>query len=287
MNVVVVARVRLLLLTWLLSLAISCGTAGTNRISAPVPYVTTPPEAIDVMLKLARVTSSDTLYDLGSGDGRIPIAAASEFGARAVGVEINPDLIKESEFNAEVAGVESRVKFIQKDLFQTNISEATVVTVFLLPGINMMLAPKFLDELQPGTRIVSYLHDMGEWQPDSTARANGSPVYLWVVPANAAGNWSVDIPSIQEFSPLRLSFSQAYQKLRASATLRSKKISITDPQLNGDKLSFTVSAANGEKTVRMAFSGRLRDGRASGDVVVNGGSISETHQWTGLRQDKP
>ena len=260
-----------------------CATLSENRISAPVPYVTTPPNAVTAMLKLADVTSDDTVYDLGSGDGRIVIAAARDFGARAVGVEIDPALIQQSERNAETAGVTTRVSFLQKDLFQADVSEATVVTLFLLPGVNTMLAPKFLKELRPGTRIVSYLHDMGEWQPDKTARADGSPVYLWIVPAEMSGAWTLEIPTAQALSPQSLFFKQAFQKLSGSVKLPDKRLDLREPRIDGDKLYFAVSGTVEGKPVLMTFSGRVQGGRASGDVVVNGGTFSGTHQWTAQR----
>ena len=185
--------------------------------------MTTPPSVVSAMLKLADVTGSDIVYDLGSGDGRIVIAAARDFGARAVGVEIDRKLVQESERNAESAGVSSRVRFIQQDLFQADITEATVVTLFLLPGVNGILAPKLLKELRPGTRIVSYWYDMGEWQPDKTIRIDTLAVYYWVVPADVGGMWTLQIPTAEGVSPQILSLRQAFQRtLRLSEAERQK-----------------------------------------------------------------
>ena len=275
-------NVGVLVLFSLVTLA-GCATLSENRISAPVPYVTTPPYAVTAMLKLANVTSDDIVYDLGSGDGRIVIAAARDFGARAVGVEIDPQLIQESERNAETAGVTSRVTFLQKDLFRVDISEATVVTLFLLPGINAMLTPTFLKELRPGTRIVSYLHDMGEWQPDKTARAEGSPVYLWIVPAEVSGRWTLEIPDARDLSPQSLTLRQAFQTLSGSVRLHDRRLDLREPRIDGDKLFFIVSGTVGGKPALLTFSGRVQDGRASGEVVVNSGDLSGTHQWSAQR----
>lgn len=149
-----------------------------------VVYVPTPPEVVAEMLKVAKVTKDDVVYDLGSGDGRIVIAAAKERGARGVGIDIDPQRIKEAEANAKQAGVSDKVKFLQKDLFETDISEATVVTLYLLPNLNLRLRPKLFKELKPGTRIVSHSFDMGDWKPDQTIDVEGRSVYFWVIPKN-------------------------------------------------------------------------------------------------------
>jgi precorrin-6B methylase 2 len=137
---------------------------------------------VAAMLKLAKVTSKDVVYDLGCGDGRIVIAAARDFGARGVGIDIDPKRIEESNENARKAGVTDRVKFIEEDLFEADIREATVVTLFLWPSVNLKLRPKLLKELKPGTRVVSHIHDMGEWAPQAQQTVNGARIYLWVIP---------------------------------------------------------------------------------------------------------
>jgi len=134
------------------------------------------------MLKLAKVTEKDVVYDLGCGDGRIVIAAAKEFGARGVGIDIDPQRIEDSIRNAKAAGVSDRVRFIEGDLFEADIRDATVVTLFLWPSLNLKLRPKLLRELQPGTRVVSYIHDMADWKPEAIQYVNGRPIYLWVIP---------------------------------------------------------------------------------------------------------
>lgn len=154
---------------------------------ADVPYVSTPEEVVDQMLKVANVSSNDVLYDLGSGDGRIPIAAVQNYGvSRAIGVEINPQLVQQSREKAQKQGVSDRVTFLQQDLFQTNLSDATVVTLYLLPRINRKLRPKLLRELKPGTRIVSHDFDMGNWKPNRVLHVKGSTrrhtIYYWVIP---------------------------------------------------------------------------------------------------------
>lgn len=148
-----------------------------------VPYVPTPPEVVTAMLKLADVKPNDVIYDLGCGDGRIAIAAAKEFGAHAVGVDIDPKRISEAQENANSAGVADRVKFMQENLFGADVHDATVVTLYLLPSVNLQLKPKLLRDLKPGTRIVSHRFDMGDWKPDKETNLDGRRIYFWVVPA--------------------------------------------------------------------------------------------------------
>lgn len=147
-----------------------------------VPFVPTPDSVVAEMLRIANVNENDVIYDLGSGDGRIVIMAAQEYGAQGVGVDIDPDLIEKANENARQAGVSDQTQFVQQDLFETDISEASVVTLYLLPDINLKLRPKLLAELQPGTRIVSHAFDMGDWEPEQVVQVDGRTVYYWVVP---------------------------------------------------------------------------------------------------------
>ena len=162
------------------------GLAGQQ---APAPtrtpdviFVPTPQEVVDAMLKLAKVTKNDVVYDLGSGDGRIPMTAAKTYGARAVGIDIDPQRIREANENLKIAGVGDRVRFLNQDLFTTDISEATVVTLYLLPSLNLRLIPKLNSQLKPGTRIVSHSFDMGSAKPIETLNVNGRTVYFWTTP---------------------------------------------------------------------------------------------------------
>lgn len=153
-----------------------------------VVYVPTPQAVVDEMLRLANVQSNDLVYDLGSGDGRIVITAAQKYGARGIGIDINPERIREANENAEKAKVTDRVEFRQQDLFQTDFKDATVVTLYLLPALNVKLRPKLLRELKPGTRIVSHAFDMGEWKPEKVVEVEGKTVYYWVVPEKPPAN---------------------------------------------------------------------------------------------------
>lgn len=160
---------------------------GTHR---DVPYVPTPPEVVEAMLKLGEVNKGDILYDLGCGDGRIVVTAAQKFGARGTGVDIDPDRIKDAEENARQAGVSGRVHFIEENLFDADIHDATVVTLYLLPDVNLKLRPKLLKDLKVGTRIVSHQFNMGDWEPDKKVELGWRTVYLWTVTEKAKKEFS-------------------------------------------------------------------------------------------------
>ena len=161
----------------------------TPQREPDVVYVPTPQEVVDKMLALAKVTKNDVIYDLGSGDGRIPITAAQKFGTKGVGIDINPERIQEANANAQKAGVTDRVKFLNQDLFSSNFSEATVVTLYLLPELNVKLRPQLFKQLKPGTRVVSHDFDMGDWKPDQVVQTqDGSNVYLWTIPEEVPAN---------------------------------------------------------------------------------------------------
>ncbi len=161
----------------------------TKEVKRDVPYVPTPQNVVDEMLRLAGVTKGDVVYDLGCGDGRLVITAVNKFGAsRGFGVDIDPQRIEESNANAKAAGVTDRVRFAVQDLFQTDLKDATVVTLYLLPEVNLKLRPKLLSELRPGTRVVSHSFDMGDWKPQKaiTVQPGGQRLYLWTIPAKTS-----------------------------------------------------------------------------------------------------
>jgi SAM-dependent methyltransferase len=162
-----------------------CGLAAAQDFGASgdVPFVPTRPQVVEEMLKMAQVKKGDTVYDLGCGDGRIVIMAAQKFGAHAVGVDIDPQRVKEATENAKKAGVSDRVRFIQGNLFDADIHRATVVTLYLLPDVNVRLRPKLLKDLAPGTRVVSHSFTMGDWKADKETDADGTRLYLWTIPA--------------------------------------------------------------------------------------------------------
>jgi SAM-dependent methyltransferase len=160
----------------------------TQEPQLDVPYVPTPPAVVNEMLRIGKVSKNDVLYDLGSGDGRIVIAAAKRFGTRGYGIDLDPERVREANQNAQQAGVSDRVQFRQQDLFQADLSDATVVTLYLLPEVNLKLRSKLLSELKPGTRIVSHSFDMGDWKPEQVVQVDGSTIYYWTIPNKSAGN---------------------------------------------------------------------------------------------------
>jgi SAM-dependent methyltransferase len=189
-----------------LLLAVFCGLvtvpfnpeSGVQKPSRPldVPFQASPKEVVVAMLKLANVTQDDVVYDLGSGDGRILIAAAQLYQARGVGIDIDPKRIREGLANARREGVLNLVRFRTEDLFQSDITEATVVTLFLWPKVNLKLRPKLWHELKPGARVVSYYWDMGDWVPEKRVQVNGDPLYLWIIPAARPKGREVAAPSL-------------------------------------------------------------------------------------------
>lgn len=178
----------------------------TQAAELDVPYFTTPPTVVDEMLRLAQLSKNDVLYDLGSGDGRIVIAAAQKYGVRGVGIDIDPERIREANENARRAGVSDRVRFVQQDLFQADFSEATVVTLYLLPSINLKLRPKLLRELKPGTRVVSHAFDMGIWRPNQVVEVEGRAIYYWVVPK--------ELPKNLQNSPQSKAFTTVFNQVK-------------------------------------------------------------------------
>jgi tRNA G37 N-methylase Trm5 len=176
------ATIRILLMLAALFVAAPAGAQGSQGWSLDVIYVPTPHEVVEEMLRVAGVGKGDVLYDLGSGDGRIPIAAAKKHGIRATGIDIDAERILEAEQNARNAGVAGLVQFRREDLFKSDFRDATVVTLYLLPDLNVRLRPRLWAELKPGTRIVSHQFAMGDWKPEKTIELNGRTIYFWTIP---------------------------------------------------------------------------------------------------------
>jgi SAM-dependent methyltransferase len=215
-----------------------------------VPYVPTPPQVVEGMLKLGEVTSADVVYDLGCGDGRIVVMAAQKFGARGAGIDINPVRIKEAEENARQAGVEKRVRFIEKNLFEADVREATLVTLYLLPGVNRRLRPILLRQLKTGSRIVSHAFDMEDWQPDKKVSIDGRTAYLWMVTdkakqqfgeASIAGEWAYRMPTPSGELEATLVLKTEGSTLTGTfAFPENRKLEISQGTVDGNQLKFTV-----------------------------------------------
>jgi Methyltransferase domain len=247
-----------------------------------VPYVPTPYVTVDEMLRLAGVGDKDFVIDLGSGDGRTVITAARKFGARAMGVELDSSLVIQSEESARQAGVAERVKFLEQDLFKTDLSQATVITMYLLPSVNLKLRPTLLN-LKPGTRIVSHDFDLGDWQPDrkTTVRKN---VFLWVVPASAAGRWQMRLPFPPIERVINLELRQQFQQVTATAQLNGVSAQVWETQLTGDRISFViVDTTDRENEASLYFDGRVVGETIEGEVIRGVGRSRSTLKWQAIR----
>lgn len=262
-------------------------------IKPDVPYVPTPESVVMAMLQLANVNRNDTVYDLGSGDGRLVITAAQKFGAkRGVGVEINPGLVNRSIENAKQAGVSDRVQFFQQDLFKTDFSEASVVTLYLLPKINLELRPKLLSELKPGSRVVSHAFGMGDWKPDRTETIDdsGRPrlTYLWIIPANVAGTWSGTIAAKSGASqPYSVQINQTFQNVRATVNLNGQTISLPQVKLVGDRLTLEHSQKFNNQPMRVRVNAQAIGDTLQGTADVQTGSSVETYTINAKRTSTP
>ena len=253
-----------------------------------VEYVPTPHHVVAEMLRLAAVTPTDVVYDLGCGDGRVLIAAAQVYNARGVGVDIDPQRIEESRANARQASVVDRVQFLQQDLFETDIREATVVTLYLLPQLNRQLRPKLFSDLRPGTRVVSHDFDMGDWQPDRVIHIPGATyehtVFYWIIPASVDGRWQMSVPTPTGERRYGLRIQQRYQEVRGTVSAEREAILITNATLTGDLLRFSVITGIQGEEVQMSFDGRVSGDAIRGSVEVHGGAMAGRYDWTSQRE---
>jgi hypothetical protein len=263
---------------------------------ARVPYVPTPQEVVDRMLEISKVDSRDYLIDLGSGDGRIVITAAKKHGTRGFGVDLNPDRINESNENAKLAGVTDKVAFYQRNLFETDLSQATVITMYLLPRVNLELRPKLL-ALAPGTRLVSHDFDMGDWKPDAQASlevkdkyggAGGtSEVYYWVVPARVAGawNWQIQVSGKPQSYEMRL--EQKHQVVTGSASLAGRSASLQGVALRGKDIQFSFTIDVNGAPVKHVFTGKIEGDAINGAVALSGARVQAQIEWNARRGSRP
>ena len=243
-----------------------------------VIWVPTPDALVDRMLRMAQVGPNDQVVDLGSGDGKIVIAAARDFKARSLGVEFNPDMVALARRNAEKAGVQSLARFEQGDIFKFDYSFASVVTMYLLPGLNLKLRPTLL-KMRPGTRLVTHQFTMGSWEPDDSSTVDGRPGYLWVVPAPVGGGWKLTTTDSRGTSEASVSFSQAFQQVTGTVRMGSLDGRLRSVRLSGDRLSFEWMD---DKGVLRAYDGRVAGDRIEGGCrAVDGTAGSFVAQRTG------
>ncbi|HEX8192406.1 MAG TPA: class I SAM-dependent methyltransferase [Allosphingosinicella sp.] len=218
---------------------VSCSVTSLwqDQAQLDVPYAGTRPEVVAAMLELASVGPQDHVVDLGTGDGRILIAAARDRGARGVGVDLDAGLIARAQRSARSEGVEARVTFRTEDLFRTPLAEATVLTMFLLPEVNLRLRPRILSDMRPGARVVSHAFDMADWRPDAATRVGGSRLYLWVVPARVEGRWRM---VRAEGGAAELTLRQSFQRLEGTLAAGGRSVPVRDGRLNGAHIRFAA-----------------------------------------------
>lgn len=222
-----------------------------------VPFVPTSEKLVETMLKMGGVSENDLLYDLGCGDGRIVVAAARDYGARAVGVDLNPQRLMEAREHAEWAGVSPLVAFIEDDLLCVDFSKATVVTLYLLQTINMELRPRLLSELQPGTRILSHAFDMADWKADEQVSVEGANLYMWIVPADIAGTWVWQTHDGKEY---RVVLRQKFQQVYGQAWIDDRPAELKSARLRGTRLQLTIQQAEAAPAAQV-FTCHYRDGK--------------------------
>lgn len=254
-----------------------------------VPFVPTPHEVVAEILRLADVGKADVLYDLGCGDGRIVVTAAKKYGCRGVGIDIDPERIQDSRKNAAKEGVEDKVKFVEMDLFDADISEASVVTLYLLSRVNIRLRPKLLADLKPGTRVVSHDFDMDEWEADEISYVEDDwethSVFFWIIPADVRGTWKWTLPELAGQNEFTLTLEQDFQKLQGTASEASSSVPvfIKEDKIMGADLEFVLERNSGEKKERLVFKGKAEGDMIKGLVTIEGGAKEKSIKWNAER----
>lgn len=243
-----------------------------GQVSKDSVWVPTPERLIHRMMQLADVTRDDVVVDLGSGDGRIPIFAAKHIGARAIGVELEENLIRLSNETARKSGVADRVRFVRQDLFEFDLGQATVVALYISPGVMTKLKPRLL-ALKPGTRVVSHQFTLDDWEADETIRSEGRPAYLWVVPATIAGTWTIQTSG----EPLKMHVEQRYQSLTLRGERGGKSVPIIGGRLRGTEISFSSFDADGTSR---HYRGSITSAGIEGESQREG---TKPMRWTATR----
>jgi precorrin-6B methylase 2 len=239
---------------------ITAGAALAQTESRPldVPYVPTPDSVVERMLELAAVQPNDYVVDLGSGDGRMPIRAAQKYGARGLGVDLNPERVREAVENAKAAGVTDKVEFRQGDLYETPLDErVTVITMYLLTRVNADLRPRILNGLKPGTRVVSHAFSMGQWTPDRQEKVEGRDVFFWIVPAKVDGRWQMKAGS----DDIQLDLTQQFQRVQGVARVGGRYHTLQGITLRGDEITFAIEPKEGPAR---RFTGKVKGGAIEG-----------------------
>ncbi|MBI3935506.1 MAG: class I SAM-dependent methyltransferase [Betaproteobacteria bacterium] len=278
-----------IVLNWVLAWLAAITPALAQEGRGDVVYVPTPQIVVEEMLRMAKVGPNDYIIDLGSGDGRIVITAAKKFGARGFGVDLDPDLLKMSREAARKEGVADRAMFYERNLFETDLSAATVITSYLLPEMNLKLRPKIF-ALRPGTRVVAHDYHMDEWYPDEEKtmivpeKEVGDPgksyVYLWIVPARVAGKWQSQLALRGKPAPYEFELRQTFQKIDGTARVGSQTVKLQGGRLSGEQISFTLTARVDGAMLRHNFRGRARSGAIEGTVTIGEGAKQYQVPWS-------
>ena len=258
--------------------AIAVLPLGAATLDVPTPYVPSTQGNVDEMLRLAAVQPKDVVYDLGSGDGRIVIAAARDWGARGVGVELDPKLVAESRESAKREGVADRATFREGDVLKAEFAEATVVTMYLLTPLVNRLQPRLLAELKPGTRIVAHEYGFADWKPDRHVNISKN-FYLYVVPARAAGKWQLVVPIAAGPREYELELAQRYQEVKGGARVAGGYLPAFEARLNGERIDFVLVDDN--QTYR--FEGRVSTNAMEGIVRWGHGPRQQQSPWRATR----
>ncbi len=246
-----------------------------NAQELDVPYVPTPENVVEKMLEMADVGPGDYVIDLGSGDGRIVIAAAKR-GAYGHGIDIDPKRIKEARENARKAEVEGKVLFVQEDIFKTDFSRANVITMYLLNSVNLQLRSSLLTRLKPGTRVVSHDFDMNDWKPDNYVREETSNIYFWLIPAQVKGQWRWKTGN----ETFVMTAKQNYQEIRLQIKTGKNVLTVDEAKMHGDRISFTATHPKSDE--KYIFSGRVEENTITGIVQIRSGSNESTENWNAL-----
>ena len=242
-----------------------------------VVWVPTPDEVVDRMLTMAQTKPEDYVIDLGAGDGKIAIAAAKKFGARSMGVEYNPDMVAFAQKNLQAAGVTGKAQIVHGDIFATDFTQATVLTMYLLPSLNMKLRPQIL-ALRPGTRVVTHAFNMEDWEPDESSDVDGRRVYFWVVRANVAGRWAMELSGSGASEKLSINLDQKFQKIEGVAYMGSLLAGLREPRLSGFRISFAYVDSRG---VRRDFAGRVTGATMEGSFRADNG---QEGRWSAAKK---
>jgi len=256
------------------------------------PFVVSPDAVVERMLYLAQPKAGDRLVDLGSGDGRIVIEAAKRFGAKGLGVDIDPRLVNLARANAKRAGVESLATFEVQDLFETDLRGVNVVTMYLLPEVNRQLLPRLIEQLKPGARIVSHDYDLGPWPFDEMLELalaekmvgplGRSRVFLWMVPADARGRWTMDLPELG--GRWQFDIRQTYQVLEVDARAGGAGLLVRGARMRGEEIRLAITGPIGGKGYNTLFTGKLAGGQMEGSLRVSDGDSFKTIPWKATRQ---